>query len=111
MNPSLDCNQDDVVPGSTHTEGNFICNSPSKMISARNLCLWNCEKSVDDESLTSVTGSAEQMETSCNTLNYQDWWDDGVFWRAHNKHLENYAKSELKSKSKSYNNYSCVSNT
>ena len=78
MNPSIDCNQDDVVPGSTHTEGNVICDSPSKMISARNLCL-NCEKSVDDESLTSVTGLSEQMETSCNMLNYQDWRDDRVF--------------------------------
>lgn len=39
METSLDCNQDDVVPGSTHVEGNFIHNPPSKMNPSKYQCL------------------------------------------------------------------------
>lgn len=71
MNPSLDCNQDDVVPGSTHTEGNFICDSPSKMSSARNLYLI-CAKSVDGESLTSLTMTYWFMQTHGNIMQHAE---------------------------------------
>ena len=39
METSVDCNQDDVVAGSTHIEGNFIHNPPSKMNPAKYQCL------------------------------------------------------------------------
>lgn len=87
MNLSLDCYQDDVVTGSTHTEGNFICNLPCKMSSAKYLYL-NCETSVDGESLTPVTGLCKQMETSCDMLNYQEWWEDRVFCKSSQRAFE-----------------------